>query len=114
MDKLTFVDSFFTTDAGQYLYFGAANNGFSYVSVPQAAYTGLTLASAIQAETGRDTTYNALTNSIVHSLAADSLWLSDADLAVRAGAYPSGASANDPRSLNAILGEGTTSGSTTC
>ena len=112
VDKLTFVDSFFTTDAGQYLYFGAANNSFSYVSVPQAAYTGFTLASAIQAETGRDTSYSVLTNSIVHSLAANSPWLSDADIAARAGAYPSGASSSDPRSLNSVLGDGVIVGST--
>ena len=111
VDKLTFVDSFFTTDAGQYLYFGAANNGLSYVSVPQAAYTGFTLASAIQAATGRDTAYSVMTNSITHALAANAPWLSDADLAARSGAYPSGASSSDPRSLNASLGEGTTSGS---
>ena len=55
VDNMTFVDSFLTTDAGQYLYFSAANGGFSYVSVPQGAYTGFTLASAIQTATGRDT-----------------------------------------------------------
>ena len=38
VDKLTFVDSYFPTDAGQYLYSGAANNGLSYVSVPEGAY----------------------------------------------------------------------------
>ena len=71
VDKLTFVDSFFTTDAGQYLYFGAANNGLSYVSVPEGAYTGFTLASAIQSATGRDTSYSLMTNSISHTLAAN-------------------------------------------
>ena len=112
VDNMTFVDSFLTTDAGQYLYFGAANNGFSYVSVPQGAYTGFTLASAIQTATGRDTSYSLMTNSISHTLAASAPWLSDADIAARSGAFPSGASGSDPRSLNAVLGEGTTSGST--
>ena len=112
VDNLTFVDSFLTTDAGQYLYFGAANNGLSYVSVPQGAYTGFTLASAIQTATGRDTSYSLMTNSISHTLAANAPWLSDADIAARSGAFPSGASPSDPRSLNAVLGEGTTSGST--
>ena len=50
VDNMTFVDSFLTTDAGQYLYFGAAS--LSYVSVPQGAYTGFTLAGAIQTATG--------------------------------------------------------------
>ena len=112
VDNLTFVDSFLTTDAGQYLYFGAANNGLSYVSVPEGAYTGFTLASAIQSTTGRDTSYSLMTNSISHTLAATAPWLSDADIAARSGAFPRGASPSDPRSLNAVLGEGTTSGST--
>ena len=73
VDNMTFVDSFLTTDAGQYLYFGAANNGFSYVSVPQGAYTGFTLASAIQTATGRETSYSLMTNSISHALAASAL-----------------------------------------
>ena len=112
VDNLTFVDSFLTTDAGQYLYFGAANNGLSYVSVPEGAYTGFTLASAIQSATGRDTSYSLMTNSISHTLAANAPWLSDADIATRSGGLPPGASLSDPRSLNAVLGEGTTSGST--
>ncbi len=37
VDKLTFVDSFLTTDAGQHLYFGAGNAGFSSVPLPQGA-----------------------------------------------------------------------------
>ena len=113
IDKLTFSDSFYTTDAGANLYFAAPNGSFSYVTVPQGAYTGFTLAAALEAATGRDTTYSVLTNSISHALAgADRQWLSDAEIGARTGSYPSGASASDPRSLNDVLGEGTISGST--
>ena len=66
VDKLTFSDSFYTTDAGQNLYFAAPGGGFTSASVPQGAYTGFTLAAAIEAATGRDTTYSVLTNSISH------------------------------------------------
>ncbi len=66
VDKLTFVDSFLTTDAGRHLYFLAMEGGFSAVSIPEGAYTGASLASAIQAVTGRGTTYRALKNSIAH------------------------------------------------
>ncbi len=112
VDKLTFVDSFLTTDAGQHMYFGTANAGFSYATVPQGAYTGFTLASAIQTATGRETSYSLMTNSISHVLAgASAPWLSDAELAARTGSFPPGASSSDPRSLNAVLGEGTISGS---
>ena len=57
IDHLSFADSFYTTDAGQNLYFAASGNGFTSVSVPEACYTGFTLAAAIQAATGRDTVY---------------------------------------------------------
>ena len=113
VDKLTFSDSFLTTDAGQNLFFLAPSGGFSSVSIPQGSYTGFTLAAAIEGATGRDTTYNAMTNSITHVLAsANEPWLSDAEVAVCAGSFPAGASSSDPRSLNAVLGEGANSGST--
>ena len=63
--------------------------------------------------TGRDTTYNAMTNAITHVLpSANEPWLSDAEVAVCAGSFPPGASSSDPRSLNAVLGQGENSGST--
>ena len=43
VDKLTFSDSFYTTDAGANLYFAAPGNSFSCVTVPQGAYTGFSL-----------------------------------------------------------------------
>ena len=71
------------------------------------------MAAANESATGRDTTYRVLTNSISHVLAgADRPWLSDEQLAARTGPFPPGASGSDPRSLNAVLGEGTNSGST--
>ena len=83
------------------------------MSIAEGAYAGFTLAAAIEGATGRDTLYNVLTNSITHALAsADEQWLSDAELAAQSTGFPPGASSNDPRSLNAVLGEGTNSGST--
>ena len=111
VDKLTFTDSFYTTDLGANLYFAAPNNSFSCVSVPQGAYTGFTLAAAIKAATGRDCVYNVLTNSMTHVLqSADRPWLSDAQIGSRTGTFPAGASAGNVRSLNEILGEGIVSG----
>ena len=40
VDKLTFADSFLTTDLGSNLYYADGNNGFTCVTVPEAAYTG--------------------------------------------------------------------------
>jgi len=111
VDKLTFADSFLTTDLGSNLYFADGNNGFTYVTVPDAAYTGFSLAQAIKDATGRDCVYNVLTNTLVHVLqSADKPWLSDAAVAQRTGTYASGASASNVRSLNEVLGEGTISG----
>ena len=107
VDKLTICDAFFSTDLGSHLYFAAPGNSFTYVTVPEGAYTGFTLAAAIQQATNRACTYNVLTNSIVHTLqSADRPWLSDAELSARAGVFPANASANNPLSLNEILGAG--------
>ena len=111
VDKLTFADSFYTTDLGANLYFAAPDNSFSHVTVPEGAYTGFTLAAAIKAVTGRDCVYNVLTNSMTHVLqGADRPWLSDSAIASRTGTFPAGASASNVRSLNEVLGEGTVSG----
>ena len=111
VDKLTFADSFYTTDLGANLYFAAPDNSFSHVTVPEGAYTGFTWAAAIKAVTGRDCVYNVLTNSMTHVLqSADRPWLSDAQIGSRTGTFPAGASAGNVRSLNEILGEGIVSG----
>ena len=70
IDKLTFTDSFLTTDAGTRLYFSNGAGGISHVSIPEGAYTGPTLAAAIQVATGRSTTYNSTTNAITHATVA--------------------------------------------
>jgi hypothetical protein len=107
LDKVTFTDSFLTTDAGAHLYFSDGNSGITHVTIPQGAYTGSTLAAAIQTITGRTTFYNPLVNSITHSLAgSDQPWLTDAALARYSSGFPSGASSSDPKSLNAVLGDG--------
>ena len=109
VDKLTFVDSFLTTDAGRHLYFLAMGGGFTSVSIPEGAYTGFGLASTIQFATSRTTTYDSLTNSITHALASpEQRWLSDLELAAEpSGSFPPGASLNEPQSLSAVLGDGT-------
>ena len=113
IDSLTFTDSFYTTDAGSHLYFAAPNNSFTVVSVPQGAYTGHTLAAAIQQATGRDCHYDVQTNSITHQLESEhSVWLSDACVAARAGPYPPNASSSNVLSLNDVLGDGVKTGST--
>jgi hypothetical protein len=110
VDKITFTDSFLTTDSGAHLYFSNGDGGVNVFTIPEGAYTGSTLAAAIQTATGRTTFYNLLTNSITHSLfASDQPWLNDAALETYTDGFPSGASRSDPKSLNAVLGDGTNS-----
>ena len=105
VDRITFVDSILTTDAGRHLFFQAMEGGSSTMSIPEGAYTGASLASAIQAATGRTTTYDPLTNSITHQLESPSQrWLSDAELAAERS-FPPGATRGDPRSLSTSFWE---------
>ena len=76
--------------------------------IPDGAYTGASLAAAMSTAMGRTTTYSALTNSITHDLAASQPWLNDQRLEAYArGGFPFGASRENPKSLNAVLGDGT-------
>ena len=87
--KISFTDSFLTTDAGSYLYFSNGAGGIVSHPIPDGAYTGVSLAAAIQVATGRTTTYSALTNSITHALADSRPWLSDESLeAYMGGGFP--------------------------
>jgi hypothetical protein len=106
VDKLTFTDSFLTTDAGAHLYFQNGANGISHVSIPEGAYTGPTLAAAIQVATGRSTIYTPMTNSITHATITGQSWLNDKQLEAFSAGFPAGASVQNPRSLNAVLGDG--------
>ena len=109
IDEISFTASCLTTDAGSHLYFSNTAGGIASHPIPDSAYTGVSLAAAIQVATGRTTTYSALTNSITHALAASRPpWLSDQSLeAYTGGGFPFAASRENPKSLNAVLGDGT-------
>jgi hypothetical protein len=113
VDKCTFTENFLTTDNGNVLYFSnATGTGLTHYAVPEGAYTGESLSSAIQSATGRSTFYNSLTNSITHTLASSNEpWLNDTQLSAsyQFAVYPTGSSADTPQSLNAVLGDGTNS-----
>ena len=107
IDNCSFVDSFYTTDGGAYLYF-ASGAGMTWVQIPEGAYNGPSLAASIGSATGRTTIYDVLKNTITHSLASPTQpWLDDASLGLMSSSgFPSDASREDPRSLNGVLGEG--------
>ena len=64
LDKIRFVNTFFTTDLGAHLYYKDGSGGLQHYSIPEQAYTGVLLAAAIQTATSRTTTYDASTNAI--------------------------------------------------
>ena len=67
LDKISFVNSFFTASAGinQYLYFNDPNQGAQiFFAIPEQAYTGKTLADAIMQYTGYLASYNPSRNEL--------------------------------------------------
>ena len=110
LDKIRFVNTFFTTDLGAHLYYKDGSGGLQYFTVPQQAYTGVQLAAAIQTATGRTTTYDANANSMTQVITVGQEWLSDEDLKTYSTGYPAGASTDAPLSLNTILGPATSTG----
>ena len=107
LDKIRFNNAFYTTDLGSHLYFKDGAGGLQHYSIPEQAYTGATLAAAIQSATGRTTTYDANTNAITQAITAGQEWLSDEALKGYSAGFPAGASSTAPRSLNTILGPAT-------
>ena len=105
VDKLRVTNSFFTTDLGRHIYY-KSGTGIQSFSIPEKAYTGTTLAAALQAATGRSTSYDADTNAITQTITTGQEWLSDAQLKTYSTGFPAGASPDNPKSLNQILGQG--------
>jgi hypothetical protein len=106
VDKLRFVDSFFTTDMGRFLYYKDGSGSIVYYGLPEQAYSGTRLAAQLQLMTGRTTSYSEQTNSIQQVVFAGQEWLSDAELKTYSVGFPVGFSASNPSSINSVLGPG--------
>ena len=106
VDNIRFVDSFFTTDLGKYVYYKKPliPGSFTYYDIPEQAYTGAKLAAALQAVTGRTTVYTEATNSLAQVAVPNLEWLSDEELRGYTSGFPPGASPTNAMSLNSILG----------
>ncbi len=103
VDKVRFIDSFFTTDSGEWLYLKNGDT-FLYVGIPQQAYTGGRLATMNQSQTGKTASYTELTNSLTVAYDPDTKILSDEEISNMSGDFPAGATAERPHSLNQCLG----------
>ena len=104
VDKLRLTNSFLTTDLGRHMYY-KDGLGIQSFSIPEKAYTGATLAAALQAATGRSTSYAADTNAITKTITTGQEWLSDAQLKSYSTGFPAGATPENPKSLDQILGQ---------
>ena len=99
-----FSNSFYTTDIGANLYYKNGATIQSY-TIPLRAYTGTSLAAAMQTSTGRNSSYDPDSNSITQTITTGQEWLSDVALKAYSTGFPAGASSTDPRSLNGVLGD---------
>lgn len=106
VDKVRFVDSFLTTDLGNFLYYVAPGRlQFTHYEIPEQAYTPTRLAAAIQNATGRSTTYTEATNQIRQQIFEPFTLLTDQQLKqYSTEGFPGSATHLHPRSLNSILG----------
>jgi hypothetical protein len=106
VDNCQFSNSFYTTDLGANLYYKNGATIQSY-TIPERAYTGTSLAAAMQTATGRSTSYDPDTNALTQTITATEEWLSDVAIKAYSTGFPAGASSTDPRSLNGVLGDST-------
>ena len=107
LDKIWFVNTFFTTDLGRHLYYGDGSGGIQYFTIQEQAYNGTQLAAAIQTATSRTTTYDSNTNALTQAIVVGQEWLSDAALKAFSTGFPAGATSVAPLSLNTVLGGAT-------
>jgi hypothetical protein len=110
IDNIRTTDTFTTVSSrNRYVYF---LNGSSLTAseLTHGAYTGATFAAELTTKSGRSCTYQAATNSLQMDYAAATriVWEDDELKSFPASAFPSGASPDDPKSINDILGGGAT------
>ena len=99
----------------KFAYFLDGSGGLSSVALDEAAYTGSTFATELAAKTSRASTYVSTSNALQLAYAAATrIIYDDAELkSFPASSFPAGASANQPNSINDILGSSASiSGST--
>jgi len=106
VDNIRTTDTFTTVSSrNRYVYF---LNGASLtaVALTEGAFTGATFAAELATKSGRSCTYLAGSNSLqlAYTPATRIIWEDSELKSFPVSAFPSGASPNDPRSINDILG----------
>lgn len=110
VDNIRTTDTFTTVSArNRYVYF---LNGASLttVALAEGAYTGATFAAELATKSGRSCTYLAGSNSlqVAYAAATRIVWEDEELKTFPASAFPVGATPDDPKSINDVLGTGAT------
>ena len=106
IDNIRTTDTFTTVSSrSRYVYF---LNGASLTAVEltASAYTGTTFAAELATKSGRSSAYQGSSNSLqlAYAPATRIIWEDEELKSFPASAFPTGASPNDPKSINDILG----------
>ncbi len=107
VDAIRTTDTFPTvSDRNRYVYFLNGTGGLSVYALTPGAYTGASFAAELAARSGRSCTYSSGSNSIQLGYAAGTrvVWTDEELSTFPASAFPSGATPQDPKSINDILG----------
>jgi hypothetical protein len=116
VDNIRTTDTFKTVSSrNKFAYFLDGSGALSSVALDEAAYTGSTFATELAAKSSRACTYLATSNALQLAYAAATrIIYDDSELkAFPASSFPAGANANQPNSINDILGSSASiSGST--
>ena len=110
IDNIRTTDTFTTVSArNRYAYF-LSGGSLTSVALTDGAYTGGSFATELTTKSGRSCTYLAGSNSLQVAYAASTriIWEDEELKTFPASAFPSGASPDDPKSINDILGTGAT------
>ena len=110
VDNIRTTDTFPTVSArNRYVYFlnGASLSAFA---LTEGAYTGATFAAELATRSGRSCTYLPGSNSLQVDYAPTTriVWEDEELKTFPASAFPAGATPDDPKSINDILGSGAT------
>jgi hypothetical protein len=110
VDNIRTTDTFPTVSSrNKYAYFlnGASLSAFA---LTEGAYTGATFAAELATKSGRGCTYQAASNSLQVDYAAATriIWEDEELKSFPASAFPAGATPDDPKSINDMLGSGAT------
>ena len=111
IDNIRTTDTFSTISTkNRFAYFLNGSGGLSAYALASGAYSGTTFASELEFKSGRSCAYQAGSNTLKlgYALGTRVVWRDEELKTFPPSSFPQGASPDDPRSINDILGDGAT------